>query len=425
MPIKKNRLTYCPSSTTVSAVVILLALGFTLPCTPAPGPWVEVQPPFVEEGELDVGIIHFIDAETGWALAPDSILRTADGGHNWHRHERPDDLPRWTKDFSSPTTGWSLTEWRHQNSPMLLEDIEFIQTTDGGLTWQPKRGKVTELVLIGDETPHPDRPLADNVRLKQVGIYFFDDQFGWIVGPTDHWAWRRDWLGEPRWKLLAGNFLCSTRDGGATWKCQIHIYVTRVNFRNVIDKTFRMPERVYFHNPQVGWIAPSTGWMYHTKNGGANWEVVGHPYAEVMPKLPRELFLDKLIFVDESRGWAGTTESAWFTTDGGRTWRIKFRGLSGVLYANKDGVWLPGYEWSPNGELINGIFHSADDGDTWELEWEGPQRIYVIVYNEVTQSLWAGGEGIILQKNLQTAVAPKGKLTTLWGKLKADSNSNK
>ena len=75
--------------------------------------------------------------------------------------------------------------------------------------------------------------------------------------------------------------------------------------------------------------------------------------------------------------------------------------------------------------MIEGIFYSADDGDTWELEWEGPQHIYVIVYHEVTQSLWAGGEGIILQKNLQTAVAPKGKLTTLWGKLKADSNSNK
>ena len=165
--------------------------------------------------------------------------------------------------------------------------------------------------------------------------------------------------------------------------------------------------------------------MYHTTNGGADWELVGHSLAGVMPVLPRERFLTKLIFVDESRGWAATTESAWFTTDGGRTWSIKFTGSSGILYANKDGVWLPGYRWSPTGEEIRGIFYSADDGDTWELEWEGPQRIYVIVYNEVTQSLWAGGEGIILQKNLQTAVTTKGKLATVWGKLKSGANTTR
>ena len=174
MPIKKNRLTYCPSSTTVSAIVILLALGFTLPCTPAPGPWVEVQPPFVEEGELDVGIIHFIDAETGWAVGSDFILRTTDGGQSWRRHELPDDFPRRWSQLSSPTVGWSLTPpWRHQNSPKLLDDLEFFQTTDGGLTWQLQRGKVTELVLIGEETPNPNRPLADNIRRKQCRHLFF------------------------------------------------------------------------------------------------------------------------------------------------------------------------------------------------------------------------------------------------------------
>ena len=414
-----------------AAIVILLTIGFTVPCAHASGPWVEVQPPFIEEGELLVGLIHFIDAETGWAAGQDFefILRTTDGGQNWRRHEWPDDMPRRWGQFSSPTMGWGLTKWRSQDYPGLLDDLEFFQTTDGSLTWQLQRGKVTELVLIGEEKPHPNRALADNMRLNEIEIYFFDDKFGWIVGPTRNWAWRRDWLGEPRWKLLAGNFLCSTRDGGESWKCQIHIYVTRVDFRGAIHSTLRMPSHVDFLNPQVGWIAPDTGWMYHTKNGGADWELVGHPYAGVMPRRPRELFLDKLIFVDESRGWAGTTwagtpESAWFTADGGRTWRQKFRGLRGVLFADINGVWLLGYEWSPNGEQINGIFHSADDGDTWELEWEGPQRIYVIVYHEVTQSLWAGGEGIILQKSLQTAVTPQGKLTTLWGKLKDAPDSN-
>lgn len=403
-------------------LALLLALGVTFPSGHAASPWVEVQPRSVEVDKAGVWSIHFIDAETGWARTLDSILRTADGGQSWRRHELPHDFPGYKWGFSSPTTGWGLTEWRPQDSPKLLEDLEFNQTTDGGLTWQPERGKVTELVLIGEEKPN--RPLAQNIRRTQEEIYFFNDHFGWIVGPTGDWVWRRDWLGDPIDKTLAGNYLCSTRDGGESWTCQIHIYPTRKSGHFNVDEYYRRPENVDFLNPQVGWIAPATGWMYHTINGGADWEVVGHPLPNVEPVLPRQTFLNQIKFVDESRGWARTTEGAWFTADAGRTWKKKFSQISGFLYANRDGVWLPGYTWSPNGDPLSGIFYSSDDGDTWELQWDG-QPIYDIVYHEVTQSLWAGGRGIMLQKNLQTAVAPKGKLTALWGKLKAPQNTNR
>lgn len=419
--MQKSRFPNSPASFT-APLAILIALGITLSYAYASGPWVEVQPRGVWGDGVSVGPIHFIDAETGWANAPDYLLRTTDGGQSWRRHEVPHDFPRWLWEFSSPTTGWSLTPWRDQNQPGLLDDLEFFQTIDGGLTWQPKRGKVTELVLVGEEKPNPNRPLAENIRLNDVGIYFFDNQFGWIVGPTADWVWNHDWLGDPIGKLLAGNFLCSTRDAGESWTCQIHIYLTRKKGHFTVDTHFRMAEHVYFLNPQVGWIAPATGWMYHTTNGGADWEVVGHPLPHVMPVLPRHTFLSQLMFVDESRGWAGTTEGAWFTADGGRTWRQKFRGLPGILHADINGVWVPGNKRSPTGKYIDGIYYSADDGDTWHLVWEGPKRITSIVYHEVTQSLWAAGNGIMLQKNLQTAVTPAGKLATLWGKLKAGTD---
>ena len=286
MPIQKSLFPNSPAGTTV-ALVILLALGFTLPSAHASGPWVEVQPPGIRVDKVGVWPIHFINAETGWARIPGLILRTTDGGQSWRRHELPDDFPRRWSQLSSPTVGWSLTPpWRSQNFPKLLDDLEFFQTTDGGLTWQLQRGKVTELVLIGEETPNPNRPLADNVRWNEVGIYFFDDQFGWIVGYTGDWVWRWDFLGFPIEKILAGNFLCSTRDGGESWKCQIHLYASRIQGHSAVDTRMRMPEYVYFLNPQVGWIAPATGWMYHTTNGGADWELAGHPTSARHAGLP-------------------------------------------------------------------------------------------------------------------------------------------
>ena len=136
--------------------------------------------------------------------------------------------------------------------------------------------------------------------------------------------------------------------------------------------------------------------------------------------------------MDSRRGWA-VGDGVWFTDDGGETWTKKFSGLfTAIHFANSHEGWFAGVELPSEGRPreapLNKIYHTVDGGVSWEIEWVAPesyQAIRHISYHAVTKSLWAGGEGIILQKNLQTAVAPKGKLTTLWGKLKADSSSNK
>ena len=63
-----------------------------------------------------------------------------------------------------------------------------------------------------------------------------------------------------------------------------------------------------------------------------------------------------------------------------------------ALYADVDGVWTTNITGrNDQGELFVGIFHSTDNGDTWQMEWEGPFGITYIGYHPVTQSLWAGG----------------------------------
>ena len=94
--IKNNRV--------AATLAILLALGFTLPSGHASNLWIEVHPPSVREAVHGIELIHFIDANTGWAeaqgftlddqgtwlgLDEEILMRTSDGGASWRRANPP------------------------------------------------------------------------------------------------------------------------------------------------------------------------------------------------------------------------------------------------------------------------------------------------------------------------------------------------
>ena len=296
------------------------------------------------------------------------------------------------------------------------------------MTWHLRRGEVTELNRIGDEVP--EGPIEENWRVYDYNAYFVDEQHGWFLAITDDW--RRRWnealflVGKP----LAANVLCSTRDGGQSWKCQVHVYLSvHMGHRSVAFR-LRAPRFIDFVNRQTGWIVPTGGWIYHTADGGATWEFVSNPLGNFLER-DFERFITDVDFVDESRGWAVTYKvgGVWFTADGGQTWERKLSGRYWAVHADINGVWVAGRRASPTNfrETLEGIFYSADNGDTWQWEWEGPDTLTYIGYHEVTQSLWEGGaDGLILKRNIPTtAVTPQGKLATLWGKLKAGPNTSR
>ena len=434
---KKNHSPCHPPLTAL--IVMLFALSFSLPCAHASAPWVEVHPPVIKEALRGIRLIHFIDANTGWAVAqgflgddpvwggvgPDILLRTSDGGQNWRQHESNDDALLRPKHFVSPTMGWRLTPLRGDNFPGLRDDLEFFQTTDGGLTWQLRRGKVAEVILTGERVPI--RLIEQEIRIHDYAIYFLDNQFGWILGITSSWIWKWNEIGFPAGAPLAGNFLCSTRDGGDSWKCQIHIYLSHQVGESTMDMDFRAPADIDFVSPQVGWIASLNEWMYHTTDGGITWDLVGNPIQEIRLVNHPKRYVTHIDFLDESHGWAVARNDGgsgvWFTLDAGRTWKPKFPGPGDVVYADINGVWISGSMRSATGEIMEGIFHSKDYGETWTLEWEGPQSISYIGYHEVTQTLWAGGlDGVILKRTIPTTpVTSKGKLATLWGETQSRS----
>ena len=106
-----------------------------------------------------------------------TILRTDDGGQTWTRvYEggRPWELT-WKMSFPSPQVGYVTVQSYNQDPASSARYVA--KTTDGGLTW-------TEL------------PLIDDLRVRQFGVGFMDEQRGW-VGAVPHGF--------------------ETRDGGQTW----------------------------------------------------------------------------------------------------------------------------------------------------------------------------------------------------------------
>ena len=343
MHIKNNRLTCCHPST--AAFAILLTLGFLALSAPASSSWIEVHPPIFDE-IAGIELIHFIDTDNGWAesksyrldadgrmigLGPDVLLRTFDGGRSWGRAEPHDILHiypggRYRRThFVSPAIGWKLGDDPPKDpEPLLAGDIEIYHTGDGGMTWQPRHGKVEELVWHGNADPIP--PIGGARRLASTHIHFIDEQYGWLVGFTGIWL---EPLPDEKRRPLEANFFCSTSDAAHSWKCHVHPYPW--NGLKGDEPGLRRPYDVDFVDRQTGWVSPGEEWMHRTGDGGLTWGWTSHP-------LPAggNPFIDKIDFVDESLGWA-IGVGLWITEDGGKTWTENLRGFFNAIFADTNG----------------------------------------------------------------------------------------
>lgn len=128
--------------------------------------------------------VKFLDANTGFVCAASSgdtaqanamILRTTDGGETWSPVYRSTRLFEncWKMNFPSRRVGYATVQNYEEGASARV----IVKTTDGGATWR-------------------ELPLVDDARVREFGIGFVDERWGWVGGST-------------------GGF--ETRDGGASW----------------------------------------------------------------------------------------------------------------------------------------------------------------------------------------------------------------
>jgi photosystem II stability/assembly factor-like uncharacterized protein len=128
--------------------------------------------------------VKFFDAANGLVCAASSddmsqanamILRTRDGGETWepaYRSNRPFENC-WKMSFPSRRVGYATVQSYAEGATQRV----IVKTTDGGATWR-------------------ELPLIDDARVREFGVGFVDENWGWVGASTTGFE---------------------TRDGGATW----------------------------------------------------------------------------------------------------------------------------------------------------------------------------------------------------------------
>jgi photosystem II stability/assembly factor-like uncharacterized protein len=277
--------------------------------------------------------VFFLDEETGWAvgsnvyaptLSGQVIFHTSDGGSTWetqHEHASPSDavFSYHRLDgvfFADAQNGWAVgTSEEKQNT--------ILHTSNGGVDWQEQ-----------------GQGLYASWELEFFDVQFFDDQEGWALAtdnfPSDH------------------IFLAHTTNGGSEWN-----WVDTGIIGNMAIGYALVQGELSFTDSQHGWAVGGLGQIVHTTDGGTTWLTqtltCGHPTC------PMRLFA--LEMLDDQEGWIAG-EGLYHTSDGGANWDIVMEGTVGgekdfhdMQFVDALNGWLAGARGR--------ILVTRDGGDTW------------------------------------------------------------
>ncbi|MGE8553978.1 MAG: YCF48-related protein [Chryseobacterium jejuense] len=200
----------------------------------------------------------------------------------------------------------------------------------------------------------------------------------------------------------------SSKDGGITWRKLFRddcldiqmlndnvgfvlkghqIFKTTNAFTTSIPYTVSgdFLKKMYFVNESVGFVCGSTGVIYKTTNGGANFTSIS---------LSINTTLNDVFFINPNIGFvSGDNGTLYKTTNQGANWTpipLNTTGIDKILFIND----TEGYVTGNNG----GIFKTTDQGNSWTtLTTNTPYRLFDIKYN--AGKLYAVGQDNRLLKS--------------------------
>ncbi|MEX2116561.1 MAG: YCF48-related protein [Bacteroidota bacterium] len=375
--------------------------------------------------------IAFYDTLKGWIASNDGISISSNGGRNWTRIQG-------TVSYNSIYPVTTSRAWATGGNSLFLQN-RIYESTDGGLSWIERSGRVTESDLSA--------------------VDFLDSSLGWAIGGTTilrttnsgvTWAKHFEdtvvfsdiaFFDRGNALACAGSRVYKTVDSGQTWtsiSTGYSIPVKRLHFVNkeivwsvggdyIMNGTAGIALRS--SNGGVGWedrtpsssgiladvsfIDSLNGWvsqggnsfeqakLFRTTDGGASWIT---QIDTVSDNLGTILFLDSL------NGWVAAKDGILRTTDGGASWTRKGRpvtaGLTNFTFTSN----VEGWAISNLGE----ISHSTNGGETWHQQLS---RTALGLYgiDSFGNSLWTVGSfGSILRAHIQfTNGVPPGTNTVL------------
>ncbi|MBU0509275.1 hypothetical protein KKH27_10610 [bacterium] len=273
------------------------SLAFCLVCmAEEESSWIRVSSP--TEDPLHNGF--FLDDDHGWIISYGTglVLRTVDGGDTWTIASRLDSIFYECIFFSDRNTGW-----------VCGENGSFLQTQDGGWTWQRIELALESYAFYGIHVPEQGRGflVGMDVSNRKAVMYESTDR-----GET--WIERKQefpgacfepiqFLDANRGFMAGGKYVLRTTDGGESW------------IANDLEEG-AVIRGLHFASLSHGWAVGHGGDVFHTADSGRTWRT-------------SERFtsnrLRSVRFVDEKRGFIVGDQnkepgSLWWTDDGGEKW---------------------------------------------------------------------------------------------------------
>ena len=349
--------------------------------------------------------LYFVDDQTGWSVGEyGTILKTTDGGENWHVCEI--DCMTDLLDVYFPTAqigyivgedglilksmdageSWAVQESSYSNN---LQRIRFsdsetgwaigekgliLHTADGGETWQQQVSGSGEdlygIVLIGQdkiiavgnnhtilisENEGADWQSTDNSSFKRnhQDVYFANDSTGWVCGETEEFSKKT-------------GYLLKTKNGGKSWS---QLSPTSINIDNSYSTNVFEPfQQIYFkadlesglglYREPSSLYSSVSSYPVCTRDGGASWESYIGGYLEGFKAKGRFQFLSDSVVI--CTGFGGDFR---FSDDGGRTWHFK----------NVDKRFWDNFLIAPDGSL-HGLYskQNADQNNYSIKHFESP-----------------------------------------------------
>lgn len=338
-----------------SGVLILaLLLAASLEAAP-PG---LTLPHGVEMNEdADLHAVQFVDPQVGWAVGDRGVIwSTLNGGRVWTRQTTPVTCRLFAVHFVNRQVGWAVGGRVHPYTEETTGVV--LRTRDGGQHWM--------------ETPALSLPMLRDIR-------FFDEQQGWALGahsplfPTGLFRTRdggRTWSSVPMGSgqgLLAGDFfdpdhgMAVGRDG-ALWEVRgVELHGTRTP--PVGNRALRA---VRASGPGEAWLAGDDGLLMRSQDYGRSWQLAG-------PELAANAGFDlQAIAVRDGHCWiAGAPGTRLFhSADQGRTWEDLPTGQSlpirSLCFVTPEHGWAVG--------ALGTILATSDGGRTWTSQRNGGER---------------------------------------------------
>lgn len=225
--------------------------------------------------------IQFLNAREGWVMGIDGEFLSTEDGETWQSHKFNRAGPfgnELSRSLNSFSFGDKFNGW------IVGEDAQAYQSTDGGVSWQPRRAELIGLVRK-----------VEGVDLDFKEVKFLSPKTGLILAQISE---------RVRNGFLRSIVIFQTKDGGETWNI-----LTELEEYGFV--------RAQFLSEAEGWIVVRPGRrLLHTLDGGKS-------YTEI--SVPADVDFPLIYFLDSNTGWVvsflyGFSASSLHTADGGKKW---------------------------------------------------------------------------------------------------------